>query len=141
MKKNRNYQVLEYYKIIEMLSEYTDSSEVKERINALTPYGDIEKARNAQKETSEAVNTLLRLGSPAVSLSVPNINPQVKRCEMGGMLNPKDLLEISRVLYVARRMKAYLSEVSEKTKMLGEMGNTLMTAKSLEDKINGAILS
>ena len=141
MKKNRNYQVLEYYKIIEMLSEYTDSSEVKERINALTPYGDIEKARNAQKETSEAVNTLLRLGSPAVSLSVPNINPQVKRCEMGGMLNPKDLLEISRVLYVARRMKAYLSEVSEEAKMLGEMGNTLMTAKSLEDKINGAILS
>lgn len=141
MKQNRNYQILEYYKIIEMLAAYTDSEEVKDRILSLVPHKSMNDAKDAQAETTQAVSTLLRLGSPPVSLSVPNVRPQIKRCEAGGILNAKDLLEISRVLYVARRTKAYLSEALPEANTLCEKCNALMTAKALEDKINGAILS
>ena len=138
---DKNYQVLEFYKITEKLSGYTDSEEVKNRIRSLEPYTDLKSARLAQKETTEAVSALLKLGSPPVSLSVPNVVSAAKRCEMGGVLNPKDLLEVSRVLYVARRMKSYLSEVHETSEILTESCSALITDKALEDKINTAILS
>lgn len=141
MDRNKTYAVLEYNKILEKLAAYTDSEEVKRRIEKLLPSKDIKKAKEAQKETTEAVSALLKLGSPPMSLAVPNIKAAVKRCEMGGILNPKDLLEVSRVLYVARRMKSYLSEVSENSEVLSGIGNALLTAKKLEDSINGAILS
>lgn len=141
MERNKNYQVLEFYKITDRLAEYTESGDVKERIHSLKPYPDIDAARFAQKETTEAVGALLKLGSPPVSLSVPNVSAAAKRCEIGGVLSPKDLLEISRVLYVARRMKSYLSEVSQDSEILKESCGALMTAKALEDKINTAVLS
>lgn len=136
---NKNYQVLEFYKITDKLAEYTDNSTVKERIHALEPYTDINKARTAQQETTEAVNALLKLGSPPVSLSVPDIVSSAKRSEMGGILSPKDLLDISRVLYVTRRMKSYLSEIS--SEILTEACAGLITVKQLEDKINSSIVS
>lgn len=141
MERNKNYQVLEFYKITDRLAEYTESGDVKQRIHSLKPYPDIDAARFAQKETTEAVGALLKLGSPPVSLSVPNVSAAAKRCEIGGVLSPKDLLEISRVLYVARRMKSYLSEVSRDSEILKESCGALMTAKALEDKINTAVLS
>lgn len=141
MERNKNYQVLEFYKITDRLAEYTESGDVKEHIHSLKPYQDIDAARFAQKETTEAVGALLKLGSPPVSLSVPNVSAAAKRCEIGGVLSPKDLLEVSRVLYVARRMKSYLSEVSQDSEILKESCGALMTAKALEDKINTAVLS
>lgn len=141
MDRNKTYQVLEYYKILDRLSGYTDSSEIKKRINELRPYTDIESARNAQKETTEAVSAILKLGSPPVSLAVPNITAAVKRCEIGGILNAKDLLEICRVLYVARRLKAYLLEMAENSEILHSLGSALETARPLEDSIQRSILS
>jgi len=141
MDRIKTYQVLEYYKILEKLSGYTESERVRERIKKLLPKKDIEEARTAQKETTEAVSALLKLGAPPVSLSVPDVSAAIKRCEIGGILNPKDLMGISRVLYVSRRLKAYLSEVSENSEILHSVENSLVTVKSLEDSINGAILS
>lgn len=141
MNRNKTYEVLEYNKILKMLAGYTESEEVKRRIEKLLPNKKLDKAKAAQSETTEAVSAILKLGSPPVSLAVPNVKEAVKRCEMGGILSPKDFLEISRVLYVARRMKAYTSELSENTKILFNIGNALVTAKKLEDNINGAILS
>lgn len=141
MDNNKTYRVLEYIKILNKLSDYTNSEEVKKRIHALTPYKDLNDAKAAQKETSESVSALLKLGSPPVSLAVPNITASVKRSEIGGILNTKDLLSVSRVLYAARRMKSYLTELPENFEVLNRIASGLVNIKSLEENINSAILS
>lgn len=141
MNRDKTYNVLEYNKITDRLASYTESEAVRERIKNLLPHKKLDDAKLAQKETTEAVSALLKLGSPPVSLSVPNVTPAVKRAEIGGMLNPKDLISVSRVLYVARRLKSYLSEVAESSEILHSIGDTLSTAKTLEESINTAILS
>lgn len=135
------YKVLEYGKILEILSGYTESTEVKQKILDLKPYRNIEKAREAQKETTEAVVTMLKLAAPPVSLSVHNVLSSVKKSEMSGILNTRELMEISRVLYTARCMKSYLAEASEECTILRAAGDRIITAKHLEDKINGAIIA
>ena len=138
---NKTYQVLEFDKILDQLASYTESETVSDRIRSLEPYTTLSDAQHAQKETTEAVSALLRLGSPPVSLGIPNITAAIKRCEIGGVLNPKDLLDVSRVLYVARRMKSYLSEAGEDAEILHAAGDSLLTARALEDQINHSILS
>ena len=56
--------------------------------------------------------TILKLGAPPVSLSTAFVLGAVKRTEMGGVLQSGELLQISRLLYVARRMKSYITEAA-----------------------------
>ncbi|MDD6563637.1 MAG: endonuclease MutS2 [Clostridiales bacterium] len=134
-------KILEFDKILERMQEYTESESVKKRIYKLEPFSDIEKARASQRETTESASTLLKLGNMPVNLSVHDVRPSVKRAEQGGVLTPRELMDISRVLYVARRTKSYLSEISEECEILAGLRESLMTAKPLEDKINSCILS
>ena len=141
MEAVKAYKVLEFDKILERLAGYTESDEVKERIRGLEPAKSAEDASKHQRETTEAVTTILKLGSPPVSLSVPGVTGAVKRAEMGGVLQAAELMAISRVLYVARRMKAYLDETAEECGVLREIGENIITAKAIEDRINSCIIS
>lgn len=134
-------KILEFDKILERLQSYTQSEPVKKRIYRLEPYTTVKEAAAAQKETTEAMSTLLKLGAPPVNMSVSDVRGSVKRAEQGGVLAIRELMEISRVLYEARRLKAYLEEASEECALLRDMGRQLLTAKALEDRINGAVIS
>ena len=134
-------KILEFDKILEKMQEYTQSEYVKKRILRLEPFKSMDDVRQAQKETTEAMSTLLKLGNIPVNLAVSDVRGSVKRAEQGGVLSPKELMDISRVLYVARRTKAYLSETSEECTILHDMENRLLTAKALEDKINSSVIS
>ena len=134
-------KILEFDKILDKLQEYTDSEQVKKRIYKLEPTSDINEAKERQRETTESSSTLLKLGNMPVSLSVSDMRNSVKRAEQGGVLSPRELLEIAKVLYVARRTKSYLGEISEECEMLAALRDKLLTAKALEDRINSCIVS
>ncbi|MDY3972425.1 MAG: endonuclease MutS2 [Clostridia bacterium] len=140
-KQNKAFKVLEFDKILERLASYTESADVKKRIGEIVPYTEVEDAKAAQRETTEAMSTLLKLGSPPVSLSVENVLGAVKRTERDGILHTKELIDISRLLYVARRMKSYIGEAAEECAKLHEIEESIITAKQLEDKINSCIVS
>lgn len=140
-KHNKAFKVLEFDKILERLAAYTESADVKKRIGEIVPYTEVEDAKAAQRETTEAMSTLLKLGSPPVSLSVENVLGAVKRTERDGILHTKELIDISRLLYVARRMKSYIGEAAEECVKLHEFEENIITAKQLEDKINSCIVS
>lgn len=135
------FKTLEFDKILDRLAGFTESEAVKKRILALAPHASLSDAQNAQKETTEAVNTCLKLGNPPVNFSVRDITGAVRRSEIGGLLNPLDLLSVSRVLYVARRIKSYLSDAGEDAVILHGLADGIITQKPLEDSINSAILS
>lgn len=140
-KHDKTFKVLEFDKILERLSAYTESENVKKRILSLTPYTEIEEAKNAQKETTEAMSTLLKLGSPPVSLSAREVLGAVKRAEHDGVLHTDELIAVSRLLYIARRMKSYIGEAAEECVVLHEIADSIITAKQLEDRINSCIVS
>ena len=135
------FKTLEFDKILDKMAGFTDSEVVKNKILQLEPYGELSKAQEAQRETTEAVSTCFRIGNPPVNLSVNDITAGVKRTEIGGMLNPKDLMSVSRLLYVARRIKSYLSDAAEDAEIMHGLGDAIITNKPLEDSINMAILS
>ncbi|MCH5210084.1 MAG: endonuclease MutS2 [Oscillospiraceae bacterium] len=141
-KQLKSLKTLEFDKILERLSSYTESADVKKRIAEIVPYTEIDEARTAQKETTEAMSTLLKLGSPPVNLSVESsILGAVKRSERDGVLHAKELINVSRLLYIARRMKSYLGEAAEECNVLHGIAENIITAKQLEDKINSCIVS
>ena len=138
---NKALKTLEFDKILDKLGSYTESADVKKRIYELVPYTDIEEARAAQKETTEAMSTLLKLGSPPVNLSADNVLGAVKRTERDGVMHTSELISVSRLLYIARRMKSYLGEAADECAVLHGIEENIITAKQLEDKINSCIVS
>ncbi len=138
---NSVFRTLEFDKILNIMSHYTGSETVQDLILNLKPFPNIENAKAAQKETTEAETVCLRIGNPPVDLGVKNITAAVKRSSMGGQLNPGDLISVSRLLYVARRMKTYLNDSMLDLEILNGLSAALIPDKALEERINTAILS
>lgn len=136
----KSRKVLEFDKILDILISYTDNEDVKKRFIMLSPTNNIDEAKLWQRETTEGVITSLKLGGPPVNLSVTNVTGSAKRAEQGGVLSPKELIDISRLFYVARRMKQYLSESAEECTVLREKADAILTQKQVEDKINIAVI-
>ncbi len=136
----KTFTILEFDKILKKLSSYTESELVRNRIESLVPEKNLAKAEKLQQETTEAVNVMLKIGAPPVKLSLSNIAGSVKRCEMGSALNIKELMEVSRCLYIARRMKSYIDESSENSVILRSFAEELTTLRAVEDAINSAII-
>ena len=134
------FKVLEFDKILSKMCKYTESEEVINRINSMDML-TIEEAKNAQKETTQAVSAMLRRGNPPVNLSVDNICAALKRVEIGAILNPKELLSVARVMYVSRRMKTYLNDAGEDLDVIFALAGSLSANKPLEDKIGSTVLS
>lgn len=137
----KTFKILEFDKILNKLASYTESENVKKRITEMFPFSDIEEARAAQRETTEALITMLKLGSPPVNLSAAEVISPIKRAEQGGMLSTRELMDIARLFYIVRRMKAYLSEAAEECTLLHEIEEEIITAKAFEDRISLCIVS
>ncbi len=136
----KSYKALEFDKILAKLAGYTENERVKEEITGL-PQLNFDEALIKQRETTEAVSTLLKLGNPPVSFYAGHVTSYVKRAEQSGVLHMGELLEISRFLAASRRIKSYLGEAAEECGILKAAETELITAKQLEDKINSCILS
>ncbi len=136
-------RVLEYEKIIDKLVERAGSSLGKELSGDLIPYTDIDMVRQAQTETTDAVNCILRKGSPPLG-GIHDIRSIIRRADAGGMLNPADLMKVADVLRASRNLKGYLSrdkmEIDESNTIL-LMCSSLGVNKALEDRLEQAIES
>ncbi len=136
----RVFRIIEFDKILNKLCAYTESQEVIDRINKMDMLS-FDEAKQAQRETSESVMAMLRQGNPPVNLSVKDVRASIKRTQIGAILNNKELLEISRVLYVARRMKSYLNDTGSDLEMIQGLSSQLTSVKALEDRINSVVIS
>lgn len=136
----RVFRIVEFDKILDKLSSYTESEQVIEKINKMDMLS-FDEAKQAQRETSEAVMAMLRQGNPPVNLSVKDVRASIKRTQIGAVLNQRELMDISRVLYVARRMKSYLNDTGSDLEIIQGLCSQLTAVKSLEDRINSIVIS
>lgn len=135
-------KVLEYDKIISLLTEQATCDSGKELCGKLQPMTDYEEILQAQTETGDALNRIFRKGNVSF-MGLKNPGFQMKRLEIGGTLNIEELLMICHLLEVTKRAKAYSREVREDTPAdsLDEMFAELEPLTPLLDEIRRCIIS
>ena len=136
----RNLRVLEFPKILEMLSALAVSDMGREAARALEPSGDADTVRRWQAETEEAGTIYAYHGSNPMAWFT-DVRPYLKIAKAGGVLSPKALLQVADVLRASRTVRSALVTDREDTPLLTELGSRLSTNRSLEEEIFDAILS
>ena len=100
------YKALEYYKIIDLLTDKASSPMGKDLCRKLTPSTDIEEIRSMQLQTHDALARLFKKGSISFG-SVKDIRGTLKRLTVGSSLNAPELLSVCSLLENTGRVKAY----------------------------------
>ena len=133
---------LEYYKILKQLAEYAASDDTKKRILELVPSTDIEEIIHLQETTKDALSRLYK-SSSITFVGLYNICGSLKRLSIGGSLNMAELLQISSLLEVAKRAKAYdrSDRADDKTDSLSGLFSQIEPCAPLHEEIKRCILS
>ena len=135
-------KTLELYKIKERLEEYAASQTAKELCRALVPSSDIEEIQKQQKQTSDALQRLIRKGSLSFA-GIKDIRPSLKRLSVGASLGIGELLAISSLLDTASRVKSFArnKDVELEPDSLDEMFDSLEPLYSLNYELKRCIVS
>ncbi|MBR3978860.1 MAG: endonuclease MutS2 [Oscillospiraceae bacterium] len=130
---------LELDLILSQLADCADSALGKAACRCITPVSDLDDVRALLTETTVASGMSVVKGYPGFS-GVCDVAASLERADLGGCLQPRELLEIAGVLRSARRVKDYRSEEDNKT-VLDSLFSALFTNKFLEERIEKSILS
>ena len=136
---SRSLIKLELDQVLRLLAECAGSAAGKAACLALTPVSDIEDVQLMLDETSAASDLCTQKGNPAFA-DLCDVASSLERADLGGTLQPKELLQIAGVLRCTRTIKSYASE-DEKGTVLDSLFSVLTPNKYLEDRIFGAIIS
>ena len=99
-------KVLEYDKIIELLTEKASCDLGRIQCQKLVPMHDLEEVRMAQRQTADALRRVYAKGSVSFA-GTQSVGASLKRLEIGGSLNTAELLRICKLLETAGRVKQY----------------------------------
>ena len=98
--------VLEYDKIIRLLTERASSQPGKELCSQLSPMTELSSIEEAQANTEDALNRLIKKGSISFG-SNRALGRSLASLEIGGSLSAGELLSIAGLLENANRVKTY----------------------------------
>ncbi|MUG87356.1 endonuclease MutS2 [Paenibacillus timonensis] len=134
------FKTMEYRKIIDQLTAYSQTALGKKTAEALQPVTDLEDVKRLLQATDEAFKVDRLKGAPGFG-GIVDITPAVKRARIGGTLNPHELLGIATTLEGARRIKRYIASMHEEHEvpLLFNLSDTLSEQKPLEDAIKRCI--
>lgn len=130
---------LELDQVLCLLSACAGSADGKKACLELIPSSDMDTVLALQEETSAACSLCDRKGSPGFS-GVLDVSNSVDRANMGGTLQPKELLSVAGLLRCTRTVSGYVGEDDKET-VLDPLFRMLSPNKRLEDRIFRAILS
>lgn len=135
-------RVLEYSKIIEMLTEHATTSLGKAQCAALVPSDDRDEISRNLKETTDAVSRLFQKGSISFS-GARDIRPSISRLAVGSSLSISELLSVSSLLTAAARAKNYgRRDVQEEERdSLDDLFDSIAPLSPLNREIERCILS
>ena len=135
----KSLRKLELDQVLELLSGCAGSAGGKEACLKLIPTSDLEEVELMLKQTTDAADLCTKKGNPVFG-DVSDVSASLERANLGGTLQPKELLRIAGVLRCARNIRSYVAE-DEASTVLDPMFKALAPNKYLEDRIFGAILS
>ena len=98
--------ILEFDKIIRLLTDRATSAPGKELCSALLPQTDLAQIEAAQSNTRDALNRLIKKGSISFGGNKP-LGHSLSALEIGSCLSAPELLTIAGFLENANRIKSY----------------------------------
>lgn len=133
---------LEYNKIIDLLTEKSDSEPGKKLCRDLVPSTDLSTIRTAQRETKDALARLFRIGSTSFG-SNRDLGFSIRSLEIGSSLSMSELLKLASFLDNVSRIKTYGKKEREDlpNDSLDAYFEGLTPMTQLANEINRCILS
>ncbi|NMA34511.1 MAG: endonuclease MutS2 [Clostridiaceae bacterium] len=142
--EERTLRILEFVKIKDKLVSLCTSELGRELANELMPQTEPEEAERLLRETTDAVDFVLRRGRPPLG-GIHDVRDTLRRAELGMTLNPGELLRIADTLRAARNLKSYVSEADPRADESNNHVRNLIASitpnKRIEDSIDAAVIS
>lgn len=136
----KSIRILEFDKILNMLSSVALTEGAKKRAILLLPSSDPETVKKRQAYTSNAKKMAGIKGAPSFG-SMPEILDSVEKAEKNSILSAREILDVASVLHTTRGLIEYISTDAFERCELTEFFDLLVANKPLEMKINKAIIS
>ncbi len=136
---NKVLKVLEFDKILSLVSESAVCAETKKLILNIKPSADYEEVETMQMETSQASSMIAMFGNIPIAPVRP-VSESVKRAQMDGILSAKELLNIGALLRVSRHVYSYISK-TDKLDILSAYASGFNVNNRLAADISDAIIS
>lgn len=136
----KGLKILEYNKIIELLSSQAGSQMAKERIKSLLPSTEADVIKDGLCETTEAVSVITAKGSLPVG-ELYDIDNALHLARKGGTLTMRQLLQVLYNLKVASNVVTFLKSDLPPLPIISAMAEVIVTFPRLAEKIDRCILS
>jgi DNA mismatch repair protein MutS2 len=136
---SKTFTVLEYPKILARLADHCDFSGSADLARLLTPTPDIIEACTRLAETSEA-RKILATSDLSIG-GAHDIREQVDLAMHGGVLDPKELLDVQSTLVSMRNLRRFFDKHSEASPHLAEIACRLPAPAGLIEAIDRCITS
>ena len=107
--RNRNFRILEYDKIINELASHASCELGKKLCLKLRPSNALYEIQERQEETAAALARLYRYGNLSFA-GIQDIRPLLHLAKIGGTLSTTELLDIARLLEVAKTAVSYADD-------------------------------
>ncbi|MBQ7943059.1 MAG: endonuclease MutS2 [Lachnospiraceae bacterium] len=135
-------RILEFHKIIDMLTEKASSAPGKELCKKLTPYSDLDTIETAQTQTADAFTRLIKGGRIHFSGN-KDISFSIKSLEIGSTLSVSELLKIAASLSCASQAKAFARKENDEEIIdsLQPLFEVLAPLTPLQNEITRCIIS
>ncbi len=134
----KSLHTLEFPKVLSQVAQKAQTQKGKEKILALLPFTHLDDMEEAQEETATAVSLLLAKGSPSFSGAI-DVGQSLSRAQLGGSLNPRELLDIASLLRATNRAYDYGDGMDKNA--LAHLFHSLCPQKFLEETISTSLLS
>ena len=140
---NYNYsEKLEFYKILDMLSNHCCTHEGKKIASQLVPSNQIEEVEKRIQETGEAINLSARNSMPFF-YDIADITIELKQLESNISLSAKSLLNLAHIFKLSQELKDYFHKDFIDTTQYPILSNLFLALyhnKSVTDMILTCIL-
>jgi DNA mismatch repair protein MutS2 len=133
----KTLHVLEYPKILDRLVDFCDFSASAELAHSLQPTPDYDQAVIRLAETSEA-RTLLVTSDMTIG-GAHDIREQVDLAEHGGVLDPKEMLDVQATLVSMRDLQRFFSKHGNSYPHLADIASRLPAPTGLIEAISRCI--
>ncbi len=134
----RTLRVLGWPAVLERLAAACASAMGRERALALAPVPWLDEVEQRQRETTEARLLLEQAGGLPVR-GTRDIRAATHRAQIGGVLAPRELLDIRDTLAVARTLRGFVVSRRDDTPALSEIAERIDIFTDLEAEIAGAL--
>lgn len=130
---------VELDQVLLMLAECAGSEQGKKACLELKPVSDLDDVNIMLNQTAHAYEMSMHNGYPGFR-ELTEIGPIIERADLGGCLQPVELLKVAGVLRCARYVQAFLDDQQNETS-LSIYSSMLVPNHHLEEGIFNAILS